>query len=258
MNAEKREPTVPHSTLRASAAARPDAVFFDFDGVIADTEPLHWRAFCEVLRPLGLAFSWRTYVARYLGFDDRGVFREHFKRSGRSLRATEGRRLMKAKADAFERIVMTGRVEPYPGVVKLIRALRKERIPVALCTGALRRDIRPLLIRFKLTRAFDVIVTADDVREGKPNPRVYREALQRLRRQCGRRGLWARRCVAIEDTPAGIEAARAAGMKVVGVANTYPPACLRGASWVVRSLDAVTPSAIAAHVLKDEKRMRTF
>jgi beta-phosphoglucomutase len=243
---------------RNSARLLPDAVLFDFDGVIADTEPLHWRAFCEALRSEGLAFSWRTYATRYLGFDDRGVFREHFKRRGRALSPLKLRRLMTAKADAFERLVLRGEIAPYPGVVRLIRSLKKNRVPVGLCTGALRRDIRPLLRRFKLTRGFDVVVTADDVRESKPNPRAYCLALRRLRDKARARSIAAQRCVAIEDTPAGIEAARGAGMKAVAVTNTYTASRLRGAAWVVDSLEKVSAQAIAARVLKPCGQQRSL
>ena len=236
----------------------PDAFFFDFDGVISDTEPLHWRAFRDVLKPLGLRLSWRAYVERYLGFDDRGVFRTFFSDQRRALPPTLLKKLLASKADAFERLVRSGVIDPYPGVVPLIRSIRYAGIPVALCTGALRRDIRPLLRRFRLTRAFDVIVTADDVHEGKPNPRAYRIALQQLRKKFPNRRIRASHSVAIEDTPAGIAAAQGAGLRALAVANTYPVAQLFAASAIVKKLTDLRLSEIGERVLKAGVRDRTL
>lgn len=236
--------------------AKPDAVFFDFDGVISDTEPLHWRAFRDVLKPLGLALSWRTYLERYLGFDDRGVLRALFADRGATLSPQRMRRLLAEKANAFEHLARTAAVRPYPGVVPLIRSMRRARIRLALCTGALRRDIRPLLHRFGLARAFHVIVTADDVRESKPSPRAYRLAVRRLKAVFPKDAIRTNRCVAIEDTPAGIAAAKGAGLRVLAVGHTYSLAQLRDATAVVKNLKAVTAGNIACRVLQVAKNKR--
>lgn len=223
------------------------AVVFDFDGVIVDSEPLHWAAFQEILEPAGLGFSWDDYLAHYLGFDDRDAIREAFRRHGRPGADAELGRLIDAKAAAFETLVAERGVKPYPGVVELIGRL-SGRVPLALCSGALRRDIEPILRKLSLGRAFDVKVTADDVAASKPDPRSYVVAVDRLKAAYPDRGVEAGLCVAIEDTPAGIAAARGAGLLVLAVQNSYPAAKLGAAARVVASLEPVDERFLASMV----------
>ncbi|HZV81371.1 MAG TPA: HAD hydrolase-like protein, partial [Geobacteraceae bacterium] len=98
------------------------AVVFDFDGIIVDSEPMHYRAFQKVLEPLGAGYSWQEYIDRYMGFDDRDAFREAFKVHGLRLRDGQLSELIDAKAACFQEVIAAG-VKPYPGVVELIRAL---------------------------------------------------------------------------------------------------------------------------------------
>ena len=214
------------------------AVIFDFDGIVVDSEPLHHRAFDRVLAPMGLGISWDTYRDVYLGFDDRDVFRERFKREGRGLDADLLRSLMADKARAFVDIVRAGGVTPYPGVVELIRLL-SQRLPIAICSGALQSDIDPILDILGLTGVFPVMVTADQVHVSKPDPESYRRAVERLQQQFPGRVTEAARCVAIEDTPAGITAATGAGLKTLAVSNTYSGAELDMAHHIVDSLATV-------------------
>ncbi|NMC73300.1 MAG: HAD family phosphatase [Geobacteraceae bacterium] len=214
------------------------AVIFDFDGIIVDTEPIHFRAFQEVLRPLGLGYSWEDYLERYIGFDDRDAFREVFRLSGRELDDSLLASLIDRKAQVFEEIVGKG-VQPYPGVIELITSL-SGTLPLALCSGALERDIRPILGQLGIQKVFDVIVTADDVRASKPDPESYRLALERLCAQFPEEKITADSCLAIEDTPAGIASARTAGLAVLAVTNSYPEEKLSGAVSVTDSLTSVT------------------
>ncbi|SNB45569.1 HAD family phosphatase [Geobacter sp. DSM 9736] len=213
------------------------AVIFDFDGIIVDTEPIHYRAFQEVLVPLGLGYPWTDYLDRYIGFDDRDAFREAFRARGESLSEDHLYQLIGEKARAFNRVISSG-VEPYPGVVELILSL-VETVPVALCSGALRSDIAPILQQLKLTNAFGVIVTADDVPTSKPDPASYRLALQRLISRFPDSSISAESSIAIEDTPAGIASARGAGLQVLGVTNSYPADKLSGACKVVETLAGI-------------------
>src|SRR5512146_1010510 len=154
------------------------AVIFDFDGIIVDTEPIHYRAFQEVLVPRGLGYSWEEYLECYIGFDDRDAFREAF-RSGRTTIADrELKELINEKARAFQRIIAAG-VEPYPGVVELIRSI-SGNLPLGLCSGALTSDIEPILRQLGIAGFFDVVVTAEDVAASKPDPASYALALERL------------------------------------------------------------------------------
>jgi beta-phosphoglucomutase len=213
-----------------------DAVIFDFDGIIVDTEPLHYKAFQEILVPLGMGYSWEEYLERYMGFDDRDAFRESFSTAGRSLSAAELKTHMDGKAAAFLRIVSVG-VAPYPGVVELIRAI-SGTLPLALCSGALRSDIDPILAQLGLVGAFDTLVTADEVAASKPDPESYRLAVQRLQELFPGR-INPAHSLAVEDTPAGILSATGAGLRVLAVTNSYPEDRLTGACRVVASLAGV-------------------
>ena len=214
------------------------AVIFDFDGVIVNTEPLHFAAFREILQTKGLAFGWDEYVSFYLGFDDRDVFREAFKRGGRVLSNSELSELMRAKARLFQELAEQKGADPFPGVLPLIKSLAK-KVPLALCSGAVKSDIQPILRRLKLDRAFDAVVTAEDVSASKPDPASYVLALKRLARAFPSGGVVAERGVAIEDTPAGIAAAKGAGLRVLALSNSYAPAKLNEADRVVPSLKKI-------------------
>lgn len=223
------------------------AVLFDFDGVIADTEPLHFEAFRTIAAPLGIELAWEAYRAKYMGFDDRDAFRALFRDAGRPLPEGELAELIGAKAAAFAKLAESEGVEPYPGVVPLVGALAG-RVPLALCSGALRSDVHPILERAGLMACFAVRVTAEDVPVSKPDPACYREALRRLAARFAGQRFPASRCVAIEDTPAGIAAARGAGLKVLAVRTTHAHGPLASADRVVESLRALAVEDLEALV----------
>jgi beta-phosphoglucomutase len=210
------------------------AVIFDFDGIIVDTEPLHYKAFQEILVPMSLGYSWDEYLRHYIGFDDRDAFRAAFRAAGREIAEEELHLLIEEKARAFQRAI-AARVEPYPGVVELIRSLAGN-IPLALCSGALPGDIQPILTQLDIAALFDVVVTAADVQASKPDPASYLLAVARLTAAFPDRGIISGNCLAIEDTPAGIASASGAGLKALAVTNSYPEESLGGASRVVLSL----------------------
>lgn len=211
-----------------------EAVIFDFDGVIVDTEPLHYAAFQRTLEPLGLHFSWQEYVETYIGFDDRDAFRHAFSLKGTLLSQNELRALIEQKAAFFKNIIGSG-VSAYPGVLDLIFHLHANKSPLAICSGALRSDIDPILAMLGISNYFDVIVTADDVAASKPDPECYQLAFQRLQ-SLHQNGLSKNSTVAIEDTPAGISAAKGAGLIVCAVTNSYPAERLDQATFVTESL----------------------
>jgi beta-phosphoglucomutase len=213
------------------------AVIFDFDGIIVDTEPLHYKAFQEILVPRDLGYSWEEYLARYIGFDDRDAFREAFRAGGDTIDDLELKGLIEEKARAFQRIIATG-VEPYPGVVELIRSVAGN-LPLGLCSGALTSDITPILRQLGIDGLFDVVVTAEDVAASKPDPASYALALARLRAHFPGRAVTPENTLAIEDTPAGIASASGAGLKTLAVTNSYPEEKLTGAFRVVVSLAGI-------------------
>lgn len=220
-----------------SNGVRAEAVIFDFDGVIVDTEPLHYAAFQRTLEPLGLHFSWDEYIETYIGFDDRDAFRHAFSTKGTALSKDELHSLIEQKAAYFKDVIGSG-VSAYPGVLDLIYLLHANKSPLAICSGALRADIDPILVMLGISEYFDVIVTADDVAASKPDPECYRLAFQRL--QSAHQNSFSKdSTVAIEDTPAGISAAKAAGLIVVAVTNSYPADRLSQATFVTESLSSL-------------------
>lgn len=204
------------------------AVIFDFDGVLVDSEPLHWQAFCEVLKPLGLAHSYDVYVERYIGFDDRDAIRAIFRDAGRLLDNDRFDQLVRAKEAAFWKIVEKG-VVPFPGAKELVDELLQAGLPLAIASGAKGNEIRRILDSCGMRHAFPVIVSADDVAAGKPHPETYQRAVAglfsrypALRSDPGSDGTSPQGIVVIEDTPTGIQAARSAGLVVVAVGHTHP------------------------------------
>ncbi len=192
-------------------------VIFDFDGVIVDTEPLHYRAFVDILEPEGFSFSWEDYREIYMGMDDREAFDTVFTRNGQELDAERRSALIAAKAKHFPALAAAADLAPYPGVEALIREVAAS-LPLGLCSGALELDILPAL------------VTAEQVSRSKPDPESYCLALERL----GLPNPGA--VIAIEDTPAGIRSAIEAGCRVLAVSNSHPPTALSQADWVVSAL----------------------
>ena len=217
---------------------KPEAVLLDFDGILVDSEPMHYRAFTEVLHPLGMGFPWKEYVEIYMGFDDRDAFREAFRAREVDLDDANLAKLVAAKSEAFLRGLRDG-VTAYPGAVVLIESLRAAGRPLALCSGALRSDIEPILAQLGIARCFDVIVSADDVRRSKPDPESYALAFRRLSEMSPTSLTVPGNSIAVEDTPAGIRSAKGAGLRVLAVTNSYGAGELADADWIVESLESV-------------------
>lgn len=206
------------------------AIVWDFDGVIVDSEPLHYRAFSEVARPLGITFSWTEYLETYVGFDDRDAFRAML--GGDDDRIPD---LVAKKADTFEHAVNEG-VDAIPGAIALIEHVAAH-LPQMVCSGASRQDIELVLGKLNLRHHFRDIVSADDVPRSKPDPQSYILAVERL-------GLDASECMAIEDTAAGIASARGAGLWTLGLTSTSDRETLRTAHRVVDTLEGITVEQI--------------
>lgn len=201
------------------------AILFDLNGVLVDDEPLHWRMYNVALRPFKIRVSKADYYEKYLGFDDRGGFRAILRDRGR--RPTPGlvEALVAKKAEGYAREM--GSVRFFPGGARRVKEAAR-RYPLGLVTGALRSEAEGLLKRGGVRSCFRAVVAAEDVKRGKPDPEGYRKGLRALQ-AATRRTLGPAEVLVVEDSPAGIEAARRAGMRVVAVAHSYPPKALRGA-----------------------------
>lgn len=210
-----------------------NAVIFDFDGIIVDSEPMHYQAFSHVLEPLGMAFSWEEYCETYIGFDDRDTFRQTLLAKGEKTCSRDLKCMIEEKAKVFQQLIHEGKATPLPGAVELIESIPC-RLPIALCSGSLREDILPILNSFDIGNAFSVMVTAEDTEKSKPDPAPYTLALKKL-------GINnPASAVAIEDTPAGILSAKGAGLKVLAVTNSYDREYLLEADAVTESLENVS------------------
>ncbi|MCJ7544687.1 MAG: HAD family phosphatase [Phycisphaerae bacterium] len=210
-----------------------DALVLDFDGVVVDSEPVHLACFQRVLAEEGIVLAADDYYAKYLGYDDRDCFLAVARDQGRALRRPL-EALIAAKT-ALVQQALSESVQPLPGAVELIRSAKAAGVPVAVCSGALRKEIELASAAVGVLGCFTAIVSAEDVSAGKPDPQGFRLVLERLAAACGR-PIRPQRCVAVEDSPAGITAARGAGMKVLAVTNSYPPQRLQDAQRVVASL----------------------
>jgi HAD superfamily hydrolase (TIGR01509 family) len=218
----------------------PHAVLFDCDGVLADSEPSHLRAFQQVLAPLGIMLTPEAYVADYLGFDDRGVFTEALRAAGREASVADVEALMRRKAVGFRQI-LESEVRIYPGVAAFVSACAG--LPLAVVSGALREEIEIILQRAGIRAAFTTIVAAEDVVEGKPNPEGNLRGLAALSAAAG--PIEAAECLVVEDSLAGLEAARRAGMRRLAVTNSYGFDDLREASdLVVSTLEGLTLASV--------------
>jgi len=213
----------------------PHAIIFDFDGVIADDEPLHLAAFQRALASDGITITREQYYARYLGFDDRSAIMAAFRDAGATPSAAQLRTVLAAKAEQFLALVRAG-APIFPGVPAFVRGAAA-RVPLAIASGALRHEIELILAQAGLADCFAAIVSAEDVREGKPSPEGFLLALEQLRAR--RTDLSPERCLVIEDSQPGLEAARRAGMRCLAVTSSYPAAALGGADLVVGTLEDV-------------------
>ncbi|MEM8757727.1 MAG: HAD family phosphatase [Planctomycetota bacterium] len=213
------------------------AVVFDFDGVIADSEPAHEASILEAVAGLGMSFSHEQYVGTIIGFDDRDAFAAIVSMHGRGLSADDLARLTVDKQRAFESAVTAGAVGRFPGAVELAEGLSGS-VPVGICSGAIRSEIDLILAAFGASGVFPEIVTADDVARSKPDPAGYLLAADRL-------GVSPAQCAAIEDTPTGIDAARDAGYgRVIAVEHSFGAEPLGRADLIVGRIAELTPETV--------------
>lgn len=217
------------------------AIVFDFDGVIANSEPLHLKAFQQALAPAGVELSPTDYYALYLGYDDVGLFEALAKDRGIAMSGSEVKALVVRKGERMRDLLRSGSVL-FPGAIEFIREAAAA-VPIAIASGAMRHEIDEVIDAAGMTDLFATIVAAGDTPEGKPSPAPYRLALERLRESIGR-DIDPRRSVAIEDSKWGLESAHGAGLRLVGVTNSYPAHELSGAELVVESLQSLTLPAL--------------
>jgi beta-phosphoglucomutase len=219
------------------AAMPTRAVLFDFDGVLAGTEPLHCAAFAAVASTASLPFSRQDYYDRFLGLPDRACLAALHAAAGRPWSERELDALLARKRAEFARLAQDAAL--YGGVAATLRRLHAVFI-LAVASGAWRDEIEPILVRAQVRSLFAAIIGAEDVRAGKPAPDPFLRALEAINRRHGTH-LRPADCVVVEDAPLGIAAARAAGMACIAVTTHRDRTALAGADAFVADLNQLQP-----------------
>lgn len=206
-------------------------VVFDFDGVLADTELLHLRAYQQVLDRRGWTLDRTAYFERYLGYNDEEMLRLFADDHRLDLDDAALRGLIEEKTTAYQSVIASGTVL-YPGAAACVRRLAL-RFPLAIASGSLRDEILTILHGEGLSSVFSTVVSANDVARSKPAPDPYLKAAAGL-------GLDPRHCVAIEDSHWGLTSARTAGMRTIALTTSSPAARLVEANVMLERVDQVT------------------
>ena len=221
------------------------AVIFDFDGVITDSEILHLRAFNRVLAQYGIEITTKDYYKDYLGLTDFECFKLVTDKSQLQLDRRQIKNLIKQKTRIFGELAKTeGRI--IEGVRYFLEMLKQNNIPMAICSGALLAEIALILEEARLRSFFAVIVSAEQIKKGKPDPEGFLLTLQKLNRivspaQAGiQNPILPNQCIVIEDSHWGLEAARAAGMHTIAVTNSYDADQLAVAEKIIDHLSQMT------------------
>jgi beta-phosphoglucomutase len=224
----------------AAMSQWPAAVLFDFDGVIVNSEPLHFAAFAEVLAEEGITIHEAEYYRELIGFDDTGAFQYVYAKHRRVLDEATFHRVMVRKGQVVAELMRRREFGALPGVIELVRGLARH-YPLAICSGARRGEIDTMLQAMGLAEFFPIIVAAEDVAVGKPDPSGYLLTARLVGERAGR-AILPGDCLIVEDAPSVIAAVRAAGFKVLAVATSHPAEDLAAANWV---LQALVPAEVA-------------
>lgn len=204
-----------------------------------DSEPLIFRLTQQMAAQEGWTITEEDYFRDYLALDDRGIVERLYRSHARPLDAARREELIRWKYGAYAEAISRG-LPPMPGAVEFVRKAAV-RFPLAIASGSMRSEVEHLLAALGLRESFQLLVTSEDTEQSKPHPEIYLKALAGLNRQPPffERPLKASECLAIEDAPAGVRAAQAAGMKCLAIAHSRPAEELRHADWAVREFAEV-------------------
>jgi phosphoglycolate phosphatase/beta-phosphoglucomutase len=221
------------------------AILFDFNGVIIDDETIQMKAYEQVLKGHEIALTEELYFAA-LGMDDKTFIRSMFEQAKKPLTDSVLETVLDAKTDLHREMIAD--LPLFPGVLTFLKAAARE-FDLGLVSMANKAEVGYVFQRAHLTPLFSVIVTAEDASVSKPAPECYLAGLTKLnekRQQERKLPVLAAECLAIEDSPPGVQSARAAGMRTLGVTNTVSATALReaGADVVTASLADWTVDAV--------------
>jgi beta-phosphoglucomutase len=211
------------------------AVLFDFNGVIINDEPIHKELIDEILLGENLRPSEGEFQKFCLGRSDRACLSDILYSRGRVITEDYLNKIIENKAKAYQqKLDNLNELPIYDHLSEFLAKIQAKGLAIGLVTGALRSEVKFILDRAEIASYFSVIVAGDDLKASKPQPDGYLLAIERFNRLDFNFQLQPVNCLAIEDTPAGIQAAKTAGMQVVGIANTYPFHIMqRQANWAI-------------------------
>jgi len=214
------------------------AVIFDFDGVIVDTEMLHYKAFDHIFRTCGVTMPIEVYYDRFLGLSDEELMRTVAEENNLHVSEQNLRQLLEEKAMVFKELALA-QATIIDGVPRFLAMLSDNKIAMAIYSGALLPEINMILKGAGLREFFDCVVSAEQVEKGKPHPQGFLLALEKINKKF-KAQIAPAECVVVEDSRWGLEAAQAAGMHPVAITNTYPAEQLKPAEKIVANLSELT------------------
>ncbi|MBN1806314.1 MAG: HAD family phosphatase [Sedimentisphaerales bacterium] len=221
------------------------AVIFDFDGVITDSEILHFRAFNQVLKQHGFELTKEDYYKTYLGYSDADCYEALIKEGRLKVDKAQIRNLMDKKKVVYKDIAKAeGKL--IEGVRDFLIMLDENSIPMAICSGSLLSEVEMMLEGTGLRHLFKEIVSGEQVKKGKPDPEGYLLTLERLNNNSisaqmnNKNHIEPNECVVIEDSHWGLQAAKAAGMHVIAVTTSYGPEQLGMAEKIIDQLNELS------------------
>lgn len=195
-----------------------EAIIFDFDGVILDSEPIHYEACCSVFNHIGLTLTYDEYTEKYIGLSDKEMFPQLLMDKGYNFSLDEINSFINKKIETYADIINSRDQLPIiSGVDQYICDVIQGTKKMAICSGSTKKEVVTVLKKLKqgkLQSYFNTIVTAEDVKFGKPSPEGYLLTAKQL-------GVPTNKCLVIEDSPYGVEAAKAAGMYVIAILTTH-------------------------------------
>jgi HAD superfamily hydrolase (TIGR01509 family) len=217
-------------------------VLFDFNGVIINDEPIHRQLIDEILLAENLRpATYQEHQEFCLGRSDRVCLRTILSHRGRNVSEDYLTKLITNKAISYrQKLEQLETLPIYPGIKKILDQIQLKGWPLALVTGAVKGETVSVLKKAGIFEYFQVIVAGDEINTSKPQPDGYLLAVERLKNLNPNLQLQPANCLAIEDTLAGITAAKKAGISVIGIAHTYPYHFMhRHANWAVDKLSEI-------------------
>ena len=219
------------------------AIIFDFDGIIADTEPTHLEAFKRVLDDIGITLTGEAYYEKYLAYDDKRLFSEILKYNEKKSEDDLIKSLI-VKKNLLITDLFSDYVELFPGFLNYLDMI-KDKYMIAIASGALKSEILLVLKKYNIENEIDSITAADDVVNCKPDPEVFHRSLNSLN-ETNKSKIMAEECLVIEDSVYGIRAAKAAGMKCLAITHTYEKGLLNEADIVVGKYEELDMNKVEA------------